>query len=110
MGSDHFFCLSVDAEDLFRLIGSRPRVPEAVQPVRTAVRPVPVVQIKIVQHRACQQHVQIAVQMQAFVDAINNDTEVPLTSFDDAFKTHKAIFAADLSAKLGRPVKLSELD
>ena len=49
-------------------------------------------------------------QMQAFVDAINNDTEVPLTSFDDAFKTHKAIFAADLSAKLGRPVKLSELD
>ena len=49
-------------------------------------------------------------QMQAFVDAIHNNTPVPLTSFDDAFETHKVIFAADLSAKLGRPVKLSELD
>lgn len=48
-------------------------------------------------------------QMQAFVDAINNGTPVPLTDFEDAYETHKVIFAADLSLELGRPVKMSEL-
>ena len=33
---------------------------------------------------------------------------MPLTGFADAYETHRAIFAADLSAKLGRPVKMSE--
>ena len=34
---------------------------------------------------------------------------MPLTSLDDAVKSHEAVFAADLSAQLGRPVKISEL-
>ncbi|NOT62021.1 MAG: gfo/Idh/MocA family oxidoreductase, partial [Acidobacteria bacterium] len=34
---------------------------------------------------------------------------MPLTDFETAFQSHRAAFAADLSAELGRPVKLSEL-
>lgn len=49
-------------------------------------------------------------QCQAFVNSIINNTTMPLTGFDDAFASHRAVYAADLSAKLGRPVKLSELD
>lgn len=49
-------------------------------------------------------------QMQAFVDAIQNGTEMPRTSFDDGFNSHRVMFASSLSLKLGRPVKLSELD
>jgi predicted dehydrogenase len=48
-------------------------------------------------------------QMQAFTNCIIENKPMPLTSFSDAYETHRAIFAADLSAKLGRPVKMSEL-
>jgi hypothetical protein len=34
---------------------------------------------------------------------------MPLTDFDTAFESHRVVFAADLSAGEGRPVKLSEL-
>jgi predicted dehydrogenase len=47
-------------------------------------------------------------QFQAFVDAIRNDTVMPLTDFDTAFETHRVIYAADRSAAEGRPVLLSE--
>ncbi len=47
-------------------------------------------------------------QFQQFADAIKNGTEMPLTDFDTAFETHRVVFAADLSARQSRPVKLSE--
>nr|WP_309691098.1 hypothetical protein [Armatimonas sp.] len=34
---------------------------------------------------------------------------MPYTDFETAFETHKAVFAAELSATERRPVKLSEL-
>jgi len=49
-------------------------------------------------------------QFQAFVDSIVQDTVMPLTDFDTAFETHRVIYAADLSAAEGRPVKLSEFE
>jgi predicted dehydrogenase len=49
-------------------------------------------------------------QFQAFIDSIQDDSVMPLTDFDTAFETHKVIYAADLSAAEGRPVRLSELD
>ncbi|MGH9370982.1 MAG: gfo/Idh/MocA family oxidoreductase, partial [Vicinamibacterales bacterium] len=48
-------------------------------------------------------------QFQAFFDALDADREMPLTSFGDAFRTHRVIAAADLSAAQGRPVKVSEI-
>jgi predicted dehydrogenase len=48
-------------------------------------------------------------QFQAFVDGVNNNQPMPKTNFDIAFETHRVNFAADLSAKEGRTVKLSEL-
>lgn len=48
-------------------------------------------------------------QMQAFIQAIRNGNQVPLTSLADAMETHRVIFASQLSAELGRPVRLSEL-
>ncbi|MBT3381992.1 MAG: Gfo/Idh/MocA family oxidoreductase [Lentisphaerae bacterium] len=48
-------------------------------------------------------------QFEAFRDSILNDTTMPLTDFETAFQSHKVIYAADLSAAEGRPVKLSEL-
>ncbi len=48
-------------------------------------------------------------QFQAFVDALNAGTPMPLTDFETAFQSHRVVFAADRSAALGRPVKLSEL-
>ncbi|HLF94536.1 MAG TPA: Gfo/Idh/MocA family oxidoreductase [Planctomycetota bacterium] len=48
-------------------------------------------------------------QFQAFVDATKAGKKMPLTDFDTAFESHRVVFAADLSAKKGRPVKLSEL-
>jgi predicted dehydrogenase len=47
-------------------------------------------------------------QFAAFFEALEKDKAMPLTSLDDAVKTHEVIFAADQSATLGRPVKLSE--
>jgi len=49
-------------------------------------------------------------QFQGLVDSINNDTIMPLTDFETAYESHRVIYAADLSAEEGRPVKLSEMD
>ena len=49
-------------------------------------------------------------QFQAFVDSIGQGKPMPLTDFDTAFESHRVVFAADLSAAEGRPVKLSEID
>ncbi len=48
-------------------------------------------------------------QFEAFFNALAGGKDMPLTSLDDAAKTHEVIFAADKSAELGRPVKLSEM-
>jgi predicted dehydrogenase len=48
-------------------------------------------------------------QFQAFFDALDGGTEMPLTSFADGFATHRVIAAADKSAGEGRPVKLSDI-
>lgn len=45
-------------------------------------------------------------QFQAFFDALDKGKKMPLTSLDDALKTHEVIFAADKSAATGKPVKL----
>ena len=47
-------------------------------------------------------------QFQAFFDALDAGTDMPLTSFADGFATHRIIAAADKSAAEGRPVKLTE--
>jgi predicted dehydrogenase len=49
------------------------------------------------------------VQFQAFFDALDAGTEMPLTSFADGFVTHRVMAAADKSAAEGRPVKVSEI-
>jgi predicted dehydrogenase len=49
-------------------------------------------------------------QFAAFFDALAQDKEMPLTSLDDAVISHEVVFAADKSAELGRPVKMSELN
>jgi predicted dehydrogenase len=48
-------------------------------------------------------------QFQAFVDSLNKKKPMPLTDFETAFESHRVVFAADLSTKEKRPVKLSEL-
>ena len=48
-------------------------------------------------------------QFQAFFDALDEGKDMPLTSFGDAFTSHRVIAAADRSAAEGRPVKLSEI-
>jgi predicted dehydrogenase len=48
-------------------------------------------------------------QFQAFIDSIGKNKPMPLTNFDTAFESHRVVFAADLSAHEGRPVKMSEL-
>ena len=48
-------------------------------------------------------------QFEAFFHALDAGEEMPLTSLEDGVITHEAVFAADRSAELGRPVKLSEL-
>lgn len=48
-------------------------------------------------------------QFQAFFDALDAGKEMPLTSFDDAFASHRVIAAADRSAAESRPVKISEI-
>lgn len=49
-------------------------------------------------------------QFTAFVESIRDKKEMPLTGFRTALISHKVAFAADLSAKEGHPVKLSDLD
>ncbi len=48
-------------------------------------------------------------QFQAFFDALEQGKRMPLTSFDDAFVTHRVMAAADKSANDGRPVKVAEI-
>ncbi|HVR70154.1 MAG TPA: Gfo/Idh/MocA family oxidoreductase [Vicinamibacteria bacterium] len=48
-------------------------------------------------------------QFQAFVDAIRANEKMPLTDLETALETHRVIFAADLSAKKGQPVRVSRL-
>ena len=45
-------------------------------------------------------------QFQAFFDSLDKGKKMPLTSLDDALKTHEIIFAADKSAATGKTVKL----
>ena len=48
-------------------------------------------------------------QFQAFFDALDAGKDMPLSSFADAFQTHRVIAAADKSASERRAVKLSEI-
>ncbi len=48
-------------------------------------------------------------QFEAFFEAIEKRKEMPLTSLGEALRSFQAIFAADLSAKKGRPVRLRGL-
>ncbi len=48
-------------------------------------------------------------QFEAFFQALAKGKEMPLTSLADAAISHEVIFAADKSAQLGRPVKMSEI-
>ena len=48
-------------------------------------------------------------QFQAFIDALQKNRAMPYTDFETAFETHRVVFAADRSAREGRPVKLKEL-
>lgn len=43
-------------------------------------------------------------QFEAFFDAIDKGVEMPLTSLQDALRSHEIIFAADQSAATGKPV------
>ncbi|HEV3486830.1 MAG TPA: Gfo/Idh/MocA family oxidoreductase, partial [Vicinamibacterales bacterium] len=49
-------------------------------------------------------------QFQSFFDALDAGKDMPLTSFADAFATHRVIAAADRSAAEGRAVKVSEVN
>ena len=48
-------------------------------------------------------------QFQAFIDATLAGLPMPLTDFDTALESHRVVYAADLSAARGRPVRMSEL-
>lgn len=47
-------------------------------------------------------------QFQAFFEALERDAAMPLTSLEEAFRSHLAVLAADVSAREHRSVKLSE--
>lgn len=49
-------------------------------------------------------------QFRAFFQALDDDVEMPLTSLAEAAKSFELVFAADLSAELGRPLRMAELD
>ncbi len=49
-------------------------------------------------------------QFEAFFAALDRGEAMPLTSLDEAMHSHLAVLAADLSAREGRSVKLSEFD
>jgi len=48
-------------------------------------------------------------QFQAFFDALDAGKDMPLTSFGDAFATHRVMAAADKSASERRAVKVTEI-
>ncbi len=45
-------------------------------------------------------------QFETFFESVEKGVEMPLTSLNDALKTHKVVFAADQSAATGKPVSL----
>lgn len=45
-------------------------------------------------------------QFEAFFSALEQGNEMPLTSLKDALTTHELIFAADRSARTGKPVRI----
>ncbi len=48
-------------------------------------------------------------EFDAFFEAIDTNTEMPLAGLREAVESHQVIFAADLSAQCGRPVKMNEI-
>jgi predicted dehydrogenase len=48
-------------------------------------------------------------QFQAFFDALDRGREMALTSLKEALHSHRVIFAADESARTGKPVKVSAI-
>ena len=46
-------------------------------------------------------------QFEAFFNALDHGREMPLTTFEDAARSHEIVFAADRSTALGRPVGIS---
>ncbi len=48
-------------------------------------------------------------QFEAFFAALDRGEEMPLTSLRESMRSHRVVLAADMSAELGREVKLSEL-
>jgi predicted dehydrogenase len=48
-------------------------------------------------------------QFQAFVDSVAAGRPMPRTDFETAYESHRVVFAADVSARDGRTVKLAEL-
>ena len=48
-------------------------------------------------------------QFDAFFAALDRGEDMPLTSLAESIKSHRVVLAADLSAELGREVKLKEL-
>jgi predicted dehydrogenase len=45
-------------------------------------------------------------QFNKFFESLEKGIEMPMTSLDDAMKTHEIVFAADKSAATGKPVTL----
>jgi predicted dehydrogenase len=48
-------------------------------------------------------------QFQEFFDALDRGEDMPLTSFEDGFATHRVIEAADRSVREGKPVRLADV-
>ena len=48
-------------------------------------------------------------QFEVFFNALAKGKKMPLTDFNTAARSHEVIFAADLSAKKNKPIKLSTL-
>jgi predicted dehydrogenase len=48
-------------------------------------------------------------QFEAFFVALERGEEMPLTSLKESMKSHRVVLAADMSAQLGREVKMSEI-
>ena len=49
-------------------------------------------------------------QFRAFFSALDEGREMPLTSLAEAAKSFELVFAADRSAELGRPVRMTEVE
>ena len=49
-------------------------------------------------------------QFQAFFDSVDKGEDMPLTSFNEALKSFRILFACDKSVEENRPVKISEIN